>query len=258
MKAIAVGDNCIDFYKKSNKGYPGGNAVNFAVYLQRFEIETSYIGVVGNDDDGDFIITSMKNEGVDVSKVHKKIGKTAKTEVELVNNDRVLGKYDEGVFEEFELTNEDIEYIKEHNLIHSGIWGKIDNYLHHFKNMIVSFDYADKLDSKIIKDSLPFVDYAFFSYEKYDEYIKSYLKKAKKKGPKVVVATLGENGSIAYDGNMFYRKGIIPVDVVDTLGAGDSFIAGFMYGVLTGADIETCLSIGSKYASKTITYFGAW
>lgn len=258
MKVIAVGDNCIDYYKNLNKGYPGGNAVNFAVYMRRLDIETSYIGVVGNDEDGDFIIQSMKNEGVDVLKVHKKAGKTAKTDVELINNDRVLGEYDEGVFREFKLMNEDIEYIKKHSSIHSGIWGKVDKYLHHFEDMIVSFDYANKLDSKIVLDSLPFVDYAFFSYEKHDEYIKSYLKKAKMMGPKVVVATLGENGCMAYDGNHFYHRGIIPVDVVDTLGAGDSFIAGFMYGILTGADIETCLSIGSKYASKTITYFGAW
>ncbi|SCZ03185.1 fructoselysine 6-kinase [Alkaliphilus peptidifermentans] len=258
MKVVAVGDNCIDFYNILNKGYPGGNAVNFAVYMQKLGIASSYVGVVGNDDNGDIIIDSMKNQGVNISRVHRKEGRTAITQVELINNDRILGEYDEGVFKEFTLSEEDISYIQKHDLIHSAIWGKVDKYFHKFGGMITSFDYADKLDSQIVEDSLPFVDYAFFSYQRHDEYIRDYIQKVKSKGPKVVVATLNRNGSIAYDGNKMYYIPSIPTKVIDTLGAGDSFIAGFMYGILKDNSIEECLKIGTEYASKTITYFGAW
>ena len=47
----------------------------------------------------------------------------------------------------------------------------------------------------------------------------------------------GEKGSLAYDGNEFYKYGIVPCDVVDTMGAGDSYIAGFLYAVCQGKSI---------------------
>ncbi|CRH70096.1 fructoselysine 6-kinase [Chlamydia trachomatis] len=42
------------------------------------------------------------------------------------------------------------------------------------------------------------------------------------------------------------------------MGAGDSFISGFIYGLLKGQPIENCLELGTESAAKTISYFGAW
>lgn len=39
-------------------------------------------------------------------------------------------------------------------------------------------------------------------------------------GVNCVVATLGENGSIAFDGDKFYKQDANKVEVVDTIGAG--------------------------------------
>ncbi|XNM81967.1 PfkB family carbohydrate kinase [Escherichia coli] len=51
------------------------------------------------------------------------------------------------------------------------------------------------------------------------------------RGAGVVIVTLGENGSIAWDGAQFWRQAPEPVTVIDTMGAGDrslpdSFAAG--------------------------------
>ena len=73
-----------------------------------------------------------------------------------------------------------------------------------------------------------------------------------------MIATLGENGSIAYDGEKFYRHGIRKVETVDTIGAGDSFIAGFMYAKMNGEDILSCLWAGAAKAEETIQHFGAF
>ena len=58
--------------------------------------------------------------------------------------------------------------------------------------------------------------------DKEEDEIKAFMKEIIKKGPKVVVVTMGEKGSLAYDGNEFYKYGIVPCDVVDTMEASIS------------------------------------
>ena len=51
---------------------------------------------------------------------------------------------------------------------------------------------------------------------------------------KIICITLGENGSILYDGKDFFRVPGVKVKVVDTVGAGDSFSAAFLFSLLSG------------------------
>lgn len=260
MRIAAVGDNCVDVYDYLGKAFPGGNPVNVAVYMVRLGMPATYVGVVGQDQYGKLMKSSLENKKVDVSHLREAEGSTAVTKVELINGDRVLGDYFEGVLADFQLTEEEIAFLQEHDLVHSGIWGKIDKDLKRIKagGPIISFDFADKLEHALVDNTLPGVDYAFFSYDQDDEYIRNYIKTAQGKGPKVVVATLGENGSVAYDGQRYYQYGIVSVPVVDTMGAGDSYIAGFMKGVLEGMEIEQCMALGAQNAAVTIQYNGAW
>jgi sugar/nucleoside kinase (ribokinase family) len=50
--------------------------------------------------------------------------------------------------------------------------------------------------------------------------------------------------TLVFDGETLYRAPIIPVDVLDTVGAGDTFDAGFIYGFLQGWPLERCLKLG--------------
>ena len=78
-------------------------------------------------------------------------------------------------------------------------------------------------------------------------------------GPKLVVAMLGEEGSLCYDGTEFHKFGIVPCeDLVDTMGAGDSYIAGFLTGLVEGLPIEDCMKKGAANSTETLRYFGAW
>jgi fructoselysine 6-kinase len=63
---------------------------------------------------------------------------------------------------------------------------------------------------------------------------------------------------MAYDGQQIFRCGIVKCDVVDTMGAGDSFIAGFLTALLRGKAIDVCMCSGAENSSITIQYFGAW
>ncbi|QBD76993.1 fructoselysine 6-kinase [Ktedonosporobacter rubrisoli] len=255
MKVVTVGDNCVDVYTSMQKAFPGGNAVNVAVYLQRFGLEAAYVGAVGSDAYGQLLIESLRERAVDVSHLHQLAGTTAVTSIELVNNDRLLGDYEEGVLASFTLGAEDLSFIRQFAAVHAGIWGKVEGYFPEFKahGLITSFDFADRLEHAMVVPLLPAVDYPFFSYQQDDSYIRDYLHEAQGRGARVAVATLGEKGSLAYDGKRFYTHGSEPVKVVDTLGAGDSFIAGFLYGTLQGYTIEHCLTLGTPQPAPSLT-----
>lgn len=59
----------------------------------------------------------------------------------------------------------------------------------------------------------------------------------------VVAVKFGEGGGLAIAGDDVVRSESIPVDVVDTTGAGDSFDAGFLAGRLAGWSLGRCLSL---------------
>lgn len=261
LKIATVGDNCIDAYQNLNQAFPGGNPVNVAVYSVRLGGIASYTGVVGNDEYGQIMIDALNKKGVDTSHLRILEGKTAVTQVELVDGERVFGDYDEGVLADFKLTEEDIEFLCRHDMVVSGLWGMIENDLHKIKEKgtQIAFDFATKFDDPVLEKAIYHVDYAFFASDEGDtEENRSFLEKMYKKGPKLVVMTLGDQGSIAYDGCNFYQFGIIKCDVKDTMGAGDSYIAGFLKGILLGKTVVECMEMGARNSSVTLQYTGAW
>lgn len=54
-------------------------------------------------------------------------GTTAVTHVEIVDGDRVLGDYEEGVMADFKLDAEDIDFLSSYDMVVSGLWGMIEN-----------------------------------------------------------------------------------------------------------------------------------
>ena len=102
----------------------------------------------------------------------------------------------------------------------------------------ISYDFSNRYGEKKIERLAPYIDYVFFSCEKDDAFTRDLLKRVKEQGAGLVIATLGENGSVAYDGKEFVVSGIVEADVVDTLGAGDSYIAGFLNKALEGEPLK--------------------
>ena len=93
-------------------------------------------------------------------------GKTAVTHVDIVDGDRVFGKYEEGVLADFKLREQDISFIKKHDLAVTGIWGMIEDELPLIsKEIPVAFDFANKFANPIVEKAIPYVTYAFFSFD---------------------------------------------------------------------------------------------
>ena len=262
MKVAMIGDNCIDVYSNLNRYYETGNVVDTGVNLQMLGANVSMITTTGSDKYGDKIIALLQKVGIDTSHTKVADGPTAITFMDMNGNDRVHGDYVEGVLENMVFDEEDIRFASTHDLVHSALWGKADNILKDvkvLKNTKISFDYADRLDSPIIDSTIKYVDYGFFSYHGVrDEFIENFLKDKVDRGMSIAIATFGENGSLAYDGNKYYQCGIYPTTVVNTVGAGDAFISGFIYELLKGSSIDVCLDSGAKLSSKIIAVFEPW
>ena len=75
--AVCLGDNCIDYYLPPiDRWFVGGNAVNVATYLANHEIETAYIGVVGDDENGQSICEALNTRQIDITYLETLAGKS--------------------------------------------------------------------------------------------------------------------------------------------------------------------------------------
>ena len=256
----AAGYSCVDYYEKTDKYYPTGNGVDWGVHLSRLGIPVSVITAVGDDRFGEEMRRMLEKENIDVTHLHVKKGKTCFQKMDLKNGtDRVHLEAVEGVMSDYELTEDDKEYIKSFSYVHTDLFGNVLKDLAEFKKagVQVILDYSIYSDDPKYNSIENFknTDYAFLSYSKEDDYILEHIKKIHSYGPKIVTATLGENGSISYDGEKYYRCGIVQADVVNSVGPGDSYIAGFTYGIINGWDIQKCQQKGAEISAAVISKF---
>ena len=256
-----IGDSCVDHYEALGQKFPGGNPVNFAVYLRRLGASSSFVGAVGSDEDGALVLEALSAKGVDVSHVQVLEGPTSSTTVVMDHGNRVFTTYDTGVMEHYRLRPEDLDFIAQHRIAVSALWGRCERSLEAIRarGVPVAFDCADLPFDPVAQIALPNVDIAFFSNDAASvETVQEIMRGLAAKGPSVVVCMRGAQGSMAFDGHSFYLQPAVPCEVVDTLGAGDSFIAGFLDATLRGLPMQERMQAGSACAAVTIGYVGAW
>jgi len=76
-------------------------------------------------------------------------------------------------------------------------------------------------------------------------------------GSTLTAATLGHEGVLAWDGKQMHHTPAYRVPVADTTGAGDTFHAGFIYGLLQGWPLERQLDFACAAAALNCTAVGA-
>lgn len=72
----------------------------------------------------------------------------------------------------------------------------------------------------------------------------------------LVVCTRSGDGVTVMDGTLRIDVPVEKVVPVDATGAGDQFAAGFLFGMATGRDYETCARIGNICAREVISHIG--
>ena len=79
----------------------------------------------------------------------------------------------------------------------------------------------------------------------------------KQKTP-LAVLTRSEKGSVVLSAQRSFKVQAAPVEqVVDTTGAGDQYAAGFLFGLATGRQLESCARIACLTAAEVISHYGA-
>lgn len=254
LKAIGIGDNVVDCNYTWGEMYPGGNAVNFAVYSRRLGHYAAYLGVFGDDYEAQIIKKALLSEGVDISKCVIRKGETGKCAIHLIDGERIIeDENDGGVVKSqpLKITPELVDYIKTFDIAHSSCYSYIDDQLHLIKESGVTllYDFSDTWTNRIFESICPNIDIAFFSGKDVsDSELRDLLATCVNDfGCMLAVTTAGERGAIVYNGTNFYTKSPYNFEggAIDTTGAGDSWIASFILNYLEGKKLIENLKQGS-------------
>ncbi|NRD77172.1 fructoselysine 6-kinase [Bacillus sp. BRMEA1] len=265
MRLIAVGDNVVDYYEDRGEMFPGGNAVNVAVFWKRYGVdEVAYIGIIGNDGEGDHIVQSLQEERIDVSRVRRALGPSGEAVVTLdEQGDRIfVGSNKGGVQKQLKLnfTEEELEFISGYSLLHTSVYSHLEKELPLLQRHIdISFDFSTKYDDDYLRLVCPYVKYAIFSGGGLTKAeCEALLVKVHKLGTPNVILTRGSEGSIFSDSTTVYEHGIVETDVVDTLGAGDTFVSIFLKEYISHGIVKEAMEQGAAAAAETCQRYGAF
>ena len=272
VKVLGFGDNVVDKYEHLKIMYPGGNAVNFAVYAKKFGAERSaYMGIFGNDAAGEHVISSLQAENIELVKCIQVIGENGASKNTVIDGDRVFLESNEGGIRgdiRYVLSRFDLEYIRQFDLVHSGNYCFTERELPKIRRagVPISFDFSDDSTKEYFEMVAPNVDFAFLSCsDMAEEEIREKLAWIHSLGPAFVCASRGAEGCIAFDGERYYLQEALPVaKMADTMGAGDSLLTAFLVSFLSAkkegktADIADCLKTAAAFASEICGIDGAW
>ncbi|UOQ90944.1 PfkB family carbohydrate kinase [Agromyces endophyticus] len=103
----------------------------------------------------------------------------------------------------------------------------------------------------------PFIDAAdavFMNADGIGEDPVPFLRSLVDGGASVAVCTLGADGAVGLDAaGREHRVEAIPVEVLDTNGAGDAFMSGVLDATLDGAELPEALAAGARHAASVLT-----
>lgn len=246
MRVLGFGDCCVDYYIHKHTAYPGGNALNAAVFASENGMDSGFLGTVGTDDIGKHIMKCAKEKNIDISRCRIVEGTSGKAAVNIVDGNRVFdGKYfgsEHGVGTLYPpvLKPQDIEYMSTYDLIHGSCYAHIeDEFLKLTETKaLLTFDFSSEeryRTDEYLRKLCPVMDLALFSCEHMvtNEEIEVFARKVMFYGCKNVLMTMGPRGQklFAESGEVFEGKAEL-ITPVDTMGAGDSFCAALLSGML--------------------------
>lgn len=261
VRVLGIGDNTVDIYVDQGVQFPGGNAVNVAVLMRRLGADSAYLGCVGDDFLGDLIRDALVAEGVDVSRLRRAPGGNSWSRIRHVGSDRVFDGNHPAFRGDYRLTEDDHAWMAGFDLAHSSVYSKLEDALARIRaaGPLLSFDYSSEYDEAYIARTAPALDIAFLSAaDPDDRACEALARSVAAHGPTLVVITRGSKGALALEAGVVRTARVEPAEVVDTLGAGDGFIAGLLMTRLSGADLARQLAAGARNAARVCEQRGAF
>jgi fructoselysine 6-kinase len=257
-RLLAVGDNVVDQYPQQGLFYPGGNAVNVAVHARRLGADSAYIGAVGSDSAGDVVLQALRTEGVDTSRTRVREGATAHAIVTVVDGNRTFSSGDLGV-SVFTLVEDDLATAATYDVVHTGECSNLEDQLPDLAASArrLSFDFSER-GWDYIEEHAPLAHIAIRSCPGADvAEATAVAERLRALGPATVAVTLGARGALVLREALTYRPAPAGT-IVDTLGAGDAFIARLLVGIAQDEPIEQLVGAATDYATAACASFGAF
>ncbi len=247
--------------------YLGGKGINVSSVLGELGVKSVALGFVAGFT-GEYLITALKERGVDADFVFVKNGTTrinvkikTETETEInangpqIDNDELNQFYTK------------IDKIKDGDtLVLSGsipknlpsdIYEKILCRLKD-KDITVVVDASGEALSKtlkynpyLIKPNKDELELFWGKEINGDEDVVKASRKAQEMGAQCVLTSLGGDGAILVTKDNVYKKSAPKGTVKNAVGAGDSMVAGFLAGLIESGDLESALSLGISAGSAT-------
>jgi fructoselysine 6-kinase len=269
MKIIGIGDSVVDYYKDQQKIYPGGNVVNVPVFAKWSGAEqASYLGIIGTDIAGDHLLDCLRQEGIDISRVRKVQGATGEAVVTLnESGDRVFVGTNKETrvtsLVSLSLNQEDLEYISNYQLVHAAISinNGIERELPKLADMKIAFDFSSNeyWTKEYLEQVCPYLDYAFLSGSNLSDLeVLDVIEFTSKLGVDVIGVTRGERPAVFFHKGKRFEQKPVSKEVVDTMGAGDSFIASFLTHFHSSQDMQGSLQAAAQFASEVCGHYGAF
>ena len=228
---------------------------------------SSFVGVCGADSFGQFFVDDYKTYNVDTSRVIR----DGTNSFSLVLSDpvtkgrNIIGR--RGTMRTYQPSDIDAEFVASHKLVHLENGNDASRELArimHKAGKLVSVDadgYSEALEEFSPEIDL-FLGSEFYYTKLYGEdrdvgNIEKNMRAFKKeRGNKVVGFTFGELGSaVLWDGGFRFAQGY-KVEVVDTVGAGDDWHGGFLFGYLRGWDVGECAQFANAVSAIKCTGIG--
>lgn len=271
IKVIGIGDNVVDKYLHTGIMYPGGNALNFAAYARLAGHESAFLGAFGNDAAAQHVQATLRELAVDTQRCRHYDGENGYACIRLNQGDReFVTSNKNGVLREhpLHLTPEDMDYIAQFDLVHSSLNGHLETELEKIKqrNITLSFDFSARGTDDYFKQVCPWVDYGFVSCGALTpDQTQIKIRQLYDYGCRHIIATRGHEHVYYHSEKIRITWRPEYIEPVDTLGAGDAFLTGFMLSLLTAGpsepredDVLRAMAAGAMAARHVLNHYGAF
>lgn len=260
----------------------GGSIGNTAVAIARQKVPVMFCGTVGNDGAGRMLYDDLINEGVDVSLMNK--SEACSTVLILIvldeHGDRHTFAYPKHGASQHQIFSEQIPHdiTKRISWLHSTGMTLRENPAAEVQldlmrrcyeaGIPVSLDINARVEAlgeplfiDNIRRAIPYCSVILGSAK--DEIIpltdyndEALAAKALQGTNRIIVARHGENGATVYFDNSCSLAPAYSVSVVDTVGAGDAYNAGFICAMLKGRDAKDANRLACATASYSVAHKG--
>lgn len=248
--------------------YYGGKGINVSAVLKELKVESIALGFVAGFT-GDAIERGVKEMGIVTDFIHLKEGMSRiNVKIKSDQESEINGQGPEITKEAIELLFEKLDQLKEGDslvlagsipkTLPSDIYERIMERLQEKKIRVIVDATKDlllnvlKYKPFLIKPNNHELGEMFGVILKTNEEIISYGKKLQDMGARNVLISMAGDGSILIDetGNV-YQMGVPAGKVKNSVGAGDSMVAGFLAGYAETNNYEGALKLGTATGSAT-------